>query len=99
MTDEESTGELREQIVEDLARWMFGFRYQLTTRDPELLDQHWAACDTKDLIRAEAEKFIAVPLAPLLAKLRAVEKLVAFYDRHEYTTLVVDDLRRALDAS
>jgi hypothetical protein len=46
-----------------------------------------------------ADELLADPLAPLLAKLRAVEQLVAFYDRHEYETVIVDDIRRALDAS
>jgi hypothetical protein len=39
-------------------------------------------------------------VAALRAKAAAVDrvrKLIAFYDRHEYSSLVVDDLRRALD--
>jgi hypothetical protein len=38
-------------------------------------------------------------LPGLLAAVRAAADLVAFYDRHEYSTLNVDDLRTALAAT
>jgi hypothetical protein len=41
---------------------------------------------------------IATALAAERAKARApFHKLLTFYDRHEYSSLNVDDLRRALD--
>jgi hypothetical protein len=33
------------------------------------------------------------------AKVRRVEALIAFYDRHEYASANVDDFRRALDGT
>lgn len=46
-----------------------------------------------------ADALLSGPLAPLLEKLRAVEELITFYDRHEYSTLNVDDLRQILGAA
>jgi hypothetical protein len=84
----EPTGELREEI----ARWLWEAQPG-SVPWPEISDF------TQDGFRRLADAFLAGPLAPLLAKLRAVEELAARTRAYPPSAVPLGMLLRALDAS